>query len=353
MEGREIPADHGSAEVLRPDASTPSWRRNWPISASAIKTECKEDRKGNVKYYSWDIEGIPDSLVAKTSRRSRRKSTRPKRRSLAKLKEAARRVCPRSACRRSSGTSSGRTSRRVKRDDLTLEECREYWASRDRRRRKADVAETIRRAKLGLNPRPENRLARAVAFSMRHHFEKESALPVEELVITALEHGMGSATPEDVERELKRQGVIIVEKDGQRLATTEALMRERNGGWPPSPWTAGAACRPIGVADGLARQLCSGETLTDGQWDAVLGLLRSDNRVNAVAGPGRGRQVEAARKFDEGMKLAGQQVTYLGTTSTAVKVLKKDGFEDTQTLARFLLDDKDAGGRPRRPGRRR
>ena len=92
---------------------------------------------------------------------------------------------------------------------------------------------------------------------------------------------------------------------------------------------------PIGVEDGLARKLLSGETLSDGQWDATLGLLRSANRVELLLGPAGAGKSKLLKTFDEGARLAGQSVTYLGTTSTSVKVLKKDGFKDTQTLSRL------------------
>jgi AAA domain len=231
----------------------------------------------------------------------------------------------------------GGTSRRTKRDDLTLPECREYWASRRTDDENRTVAATIRRAVLGVNPRPEYVADRAADFAMRHHFEQASAVPVEQLVITGLEQAMGRARPEEIERELTRQGVLLVEREGRTLATTAALMREEEG-------LAGYAAaglggvEAVGVAEGLGRKLATGETLTAGQWNAAVGLLASENRVNLVTGPAGAGKSKLLRKFDEGARRAGQSVTYLGTTSTSVRVLRKDGF-DARTLARFLLDD--------------
>ena len=140
----------------------------------------RRTRKGNLKYYSWDIKGIPDPLLAKRSRRSRgdRAAGAGDRR---RAQEEGSRM-PRIELSPVEKDRLGGTSRRQKRDDLTLAECREYWDSRrtddgGKRRRRDDPA-----GEAGLNPRPENRLAAAVSFSMRHHFEKEAALPVEELV---------------------------------------------------------------------------------------------------------------------------------------------------------------------------
>ena len=150
---------------------------------------------------------------------------------------------------------------------------------------------------------------------------------------------MGTARPGDIERELKRQGVIIVEKYGKRLATTEALQEEEARLAAFALDGRGTVPR-VGVAEGLTRKLATGETLSDGQWEAARGLLESENRVNMVLGPAGAGKSKLLRKFDEGAKLAGKRVTYLGTTSTAVKVLRQDGFEDAQTVAAFLLGDK-------------
>jgi conjugative relaxase-like TrwC/TraI family protein len=300
-----------------------------------IDVRFKPDRKGNLKYYSWDIKGIPDSVKATDSRRSRE---------VEKIEAAIvaeRKKQDKYAPDELSPVEKdklGGTSRLTKRDDLTLAECREFWEWRRTDDERHEIAETIRRARQGLNPPPENRLAAAVSFSMRHHFEKESALPVEELIATALEHAMGTARPDDVEQELKRQGVIIVEKNGRRLATTEALQDEELS-LAAFAMDGRGTVAPVGVADGLDRLLPTGERLSDGQWEAALGLLRSANRVEVITGPAGAGKSKLLKKFDEGVRLAGQSVTYLGTTSASVKVLTQDGFE-ANTLARFLLDKK-------------
>jgi conjugative relaxase-like TrwC/TraI family protein len=310
-----------------------------------IETKWKEGGKGKAGYYSWDIKGMPASVIDCLSKRTQ-EIDRLEQEIIAKRKEedkyAPDHLSPVERDR------LGATSRRLKRDDLSVEECRAYWGTLISKADKGQIDATIERAKLGLNPKPPMLAATAADFSMRHHFEKESAVPVERLVTTALEHAMGSARPDDIERELTRQGVVLVEKDGRRLATTRQLMAEEDG------LAAFAACgrgtvKPIGLAEGLTRKLATGETLNSGQWEAACGLLASANRVNLVLGPAGAGKSKLLRKFDEGARLADQSVTYLGTTATSVKVLKMDGFTDTQTVARFLLDDKlqkaAAGGR--------
>jgi conjugative relaxase-like TrwC/TraI family protein len=310
-----------------------------------IETKWKEDGKGKPRYYSWDIKGFPVTVIDRLSQRSKEVDQLEQ-----DIIAERKKLDPYAGDHLSpvERDQLGATSRRTKRDDLTLEECRDYWKTLISEEDGRTIAETIERAKRGDNPKPEIRSAKAADFSMRHHFEKESAVPIEHLVTTALEHAMGSARPDDLERELKRQGVILVEKDGERLATTEKLIREEEALAAFAADGRGTVAG-IGIADSLTRKLATGETLNDGQWNAARGLLESENRVNLLLGPAGAGKSKLLKKVDEGATLAGKSVTYLGTTNTSVKVLIKDGFNDTQTLARFLVDEKmqkaAAGGR--------
>lgn len=177
--------------------------------------------------------------------------------------------------------------------------------------------------------------AEAVRFAIDHCSEKLSVIPERELKRVALLHGLGHVTPEQIDREMlsARHGLIVDEIDGRRMATTAELQREED-------YIAGFAARglgtlePVGVAAGLERG-----RLNDGQWDAARGLLESENRVNLVEGPAGAGKSSMLGTFGEGMRRAGQSVTYLATTAKAAEVLEKDGF-DAHTVARFLVDER-------------
>ena len=298
-----------------------------------IETKWKPDGK----YYSWDIKGIPDSVIEKNSRRSAR--------GRADRADHPRRRCRRKTAMRRSRLSAvardklGATSRQEKRDDLTLEECREFWNSRITPEEGDAIAETIRRARLGLNPRPEPGAAKAVDYAMRHQFQQRSVVPWEELATTAMEQSIGTALPDDLLREFLRQGVIMRMKDGQAPMHHARRCKGKRTASSALPPVGRARCcrsaRPRASAASSATGRCS--MTASGQ--AVTGLLNSPNRVNMVQGPAGAGKSSMLAKFDEGVRRMGQHVTYLGTTSTAVKVLEKDGFE-ANTLARFLLDTK-------------
>jgi conjugative relaxase-like TrwC/TraI family protein len=311
-----------------------------------IETKWKADGR----YHSWDIKGIPDTLIERNSPRSREIDALEA--SIAAARKEAARAAGNPDWQSLPDTLSaveadklGATSRRLKRDDLTLAECREYWASLYEGDEGGIVDETIRRAREGLNAKPERRAGKAMDFAFRHHSEQLSVIRWEELAATAMEHSMGAATPGEIEAAARRMGLIFAVENGVRVVTSEALQEEER-------YLAGIAAggrgavAPVGVAEGLSRELAEpapakagGKRLNDGQWQVVTGLLNSSNRVNALLGPAGAGKSWSLQKFDEGVRMMGRKATYLATTAKAVGVLAEDGFE-VNTVARFIRDDK-------------
>jgi conjugative relaxase-like TrwC/TraI family protein len=305
--------------------------------------EIETKRKPGGKYHTWDIKAAPGhergwaSINAKNSRRSGEvESTEQD--ILAEMQERHGRAPD--ALSAVARDKLGATSRHVKRGDLTLEDCRAYWNRRVTPDEADAVAETIRRARLGLNRAPERLADKAVDFAMRHHCEKDSAIRYEQLAATALEYGMGAATPREIEQAVGRiPGVVLRDQDGRRMVTTQELRREEiyitrfaaNGR---------GMVAPVGVSPALERTLADDAPLNDGQWEAARGLLESTCRVDLILGPAGAGKSSLLAKFDAGMRLAGQSATYLATTSSAVKVLEDDGFAGAGTVARFLLDER-------------
>ena len=178
----------------------------------------------------------------------------------------------------------------------------------------------------------------AVAYALAHCSEKLSVIPERELVRVALLRGVGSVTLEQVEAELPRQGVFTEVIDGRVMATTETLQAEEDTIVKFAAAGKGTV-EPVGVADGLTRTLEGGKSLNDGQWAAVQGLLNTSNLVNLVEGPAGAGKSSLLAKYDEGMRLAGEQVHYFATTAKAVEVLQEDGFDATRTVAHLLKNE--------------
>jgi conjugative relaxase-like TrwC/TraI family protein len=220
----------------------------------------------------------------------------------------------------------GAKTRDRKRQDLTLPELRRLWDEKltDRER------ETIRRVAAGGGPMgtPPS-LDEAISHAVRHCFEQFSVVPVREIERVALEHGIGGVLPGQIRTELPRFGVIQREREGSLVATTrEAIAEER---FITSFARSGlGTVRPVGVPPQLDRG-----PLGEGQWNVVRSLLGSSNRVNLVEGPAGTGKSTMLKVFDVGMKMAGEEVTYLATTTAAVDVLRGEGFR-AETVAYFL-----------------
>jgi conjugative relaxase-like TrwC/TraI family protein len=273
------------------------------------------DRQGGKK---WEIAGIPASMVDKFKKRTDEVEDEAARRGIV---DAARKA------------ELGAKTRSKKQKELTPAELRVAWDAQLSDGERDALAAVYAR---GIAPGKEVTAQEAVAYALAHISEKLSVFPERELKRVALLFGLGNITPEQVVAELPRHGVITSEIDGRLYATTDELQREEDTIVGQAAGGRGSVA-PVGVAEGLTRTMKGGKRLNDGQWDAVTGLLDSQNRVNLVEGPAGAGKSSLLSKFSEGMTRAGQSVTWLATTTSAVGVLAKDGFQ-ADTVARFLLD---------------
>ena len=274
------------------------------------------DRRGGKQ---WEIAGIPQSMIDKFTKRSEEIEA-----------EHRRRLRDDPSYREAYKHELAAKTRSPKQKELTPEQLRAAWdAQLTDDERNALAAVYRREASAGMGVTAQQ----AVAFAIGHCFDKESLVPERKLVATALFHGLGSVTAEDVRDELERQGVLTGELDGRLTATTQDIQHEETYivTWAGQGLS---TVPPVGVAAGLEQG-----KLDDEQWAAVCGLLSTSDRVSMVdsaAGTGKSTMLAA---YDRGMKLAGENVVYLGTTSSSVKVLQKDGL-NASTVACFLVDEK-------------
>lgn len=267
---------------------------------------------------AWEIAGVPQSVIDKFRKRTEEVEA-----------EHADRLLNDPDYRPGHKHELGAKTRSRKRKELTPDQLRREWDAQltDAER---DALAAVYRKEIAQGPVVTP--GQAVTFAIAHCSEQLSVVPERELKRVALLHGLGHVTPDQVAEELPRQGVLTAEIDGRTMATTRGLQAEERA---IIAFAAGGrgGVRPVGVPEGLERG-----QLNDGQWETVVGLLTSENRVNLFEGPAGAGKSWSLRKFDEGMRWAGRPVTYLATTTDAVDVLKKDGFE-AGTVARFLLDE--------------
>lgn len=277
------------------------------------------DRRGGT---DWEIAGLPQPMIDKLSKRTAQIEAVAERRGIT---DEARKA------------ELGAETRGKKQKEWTLPELRREWLAQLTDDERDALARVYgREVAEGVEVTP----AAAVDYALRHCSEKLSVIPEREFKRVALLFGLGQVTPDSLDREMQeaRHGLVFDTIDGERVVTTQALRAEERAMADYAARGIGSVI-PAGLADGLSRELSGGKRLSNEQYQAVTDLLASPNRINLVQGPAGAGKSSLLAKYDEGMRRAGQSVTWLGTTGAAVDVLHKDGF-DAHTVAHFLLSDK-------------
>jgi conjugative relaxase-like TrwC/TraI family protein len=273
------------------------------------------DRRGGTE---WEIAGVPQSVIDKFSKRTMQIEAEAEKRGIT---DEARKA------------ELGAQIRAKKQKELTMPELRKAWDAQLTEGEREALAAVYRR---DVPAGRDVTAAEAVEYAIAHCSEQLSVVPERELKRVAMLHGLGGVTPEAIAREMRspRHGLIVEERDGRRVATTEQLQREEDA-------IVGFAARGKGsvAAVGVPEELERGR-LNDEQWAAVTGLLDSENRVNVLIGPAGAGKTDLLKTYAEGMEQAGKTIGFLATSSDAVDVLHRDGFAEARTVAHFLLDQR-------------
>jgi conjugative relaxase-like TrwC/TraI family protein len=202
----------------------------------------------------------------------------------------------------------------------------------------------------------------AVGFAIGHMFERSSVVDERRLYETALRQGIGSVSPEDVKAEAKRQGVLL--KGGE--ATTRDVLAEE-GRIIAFAREGRGTCRPMGV---VRENRTTERARSEPQNSLVSGAKEGENRA---LGARRGQAVELKDLSQEQAAIArhvwespdrvimirgaagtgkthtmkatiagiDRPVVVLAPSADASRgVLRKEGFEEADTVARFLMDEK-------------
>jgi ATP-dependent exoDNAse (exonuclease V) alpha subunit len=174
-----------------------------------------------------------------------------------------------------------------------------------------------------------------LAFAIGHAFERASVIPVKRLLGLALRHGVGHVTLDDVNRELKTAGVIVRDYHGEQLATTKDVLAEETRILSFAK-KGRNACRPL-----LANDPNLSERLSPQQHAAVRHVLRSPDRVMLIRGVAGSGKTTLIKECVEAIQGDGKHVLLLAPSAEASRgVLRKEGFSNADTVAKFLLDSR-------------
>jgi conjugative relaxase-like TrwC/TraI family protein len=273
------------------------------------------------KPHAWEVRGIPAAALDKFSRRT------------AQIEALAQEKGITNAAEKS---ELGARTRERKQKLLTMDQLRGDWWSRLSKDERSGISSAI--ATIGAEPVIADRQAadHAAKMAIAHCFERRSVVPERTLLAEAIWRGVGAATAETLESAVQDQNILVGEKDGRRLATTRAVLSEeqrlidfaRDGR---------GACEPLGDGDHIFRR----EWLNEGQRDAVQHVLKSTDRVILIRGSAGVGKTSMMSEAVAAIQAHGKQVfTFAPSAEASRGVLRQEGFDNAETVARLLKDEK-------------
>jgi conjugative relaxase-like TrwC/TraI family protein len=265
----------------------------------------------------FELAGVPASAIRRFSQRSNKIRAEADKRGITDPKERH---------------DLGEKTRERKDKSLSWDALRKEWASRlTDPERQAIAAVGERRGPI---PPRQQRDAAAVDFAVRHLFERETIVPEKKLLAEALKHGLGAVTVEGVQKAYAAQPLFVEEREGRRLVTTHHILEEE-GRIAAFARDGRGTRRPLGDPDRPIHR----DWLNAGQRVAVQHILSSVDRVILVRGAAGTGKTTLMQEAVEGIEQGGHKVVVLAPSATASRdVLRKEGFKDADTVARFLVD---------------
>ena len=266
-------------------------------------------RKGK----SFEVAGVCDELIRKYSRRR------------AYIDKVAEKL--------GIATGAGRdtlgASTRLGKTKVVAGDLNGYWLSR--------LSDVERRGLTQLIGKPsyESDAREGVRHAIGHMFERSSVVDERRLYEAAIRHGIGSVTPDGIQAEAKRQGVLV--RDGQ-ATTCDVLAEERR--IIEFAKEGRGTMLPLGSSGRHNVFAANDSTLSPEQWAICRHVWDSSDQVvliRGVAGTGKTRTMRAA------IDGIGQPVQVLAPSAEASRGILRSsdggGFQDADTVARFLVDE--------------
>jgi conjugative relaxase-like TrwC/TraI family protein len=271
----------------------------------------------DVKKGDFEIRGVPETAIRKLSERTR------------EIEELARKLGIKSPAAKA---KLGRTSRQSKNKKYSWQQLKDKWHAALTHDEIKAIHGTYD-ASYEAPPRFKADDAAAFQYALDHLLERQSAVPERKLLAEALRRGLGSATLEGVQAQLKRRDIRRGDYDGVTMVTTRQVMEEERELIDIVRQGRGTM-RPI--ADHTGPECAH---LNAGQMEAVQHILQSRDRFAAVlgtAGTGKSTLIAAAK---QAIEQAGYRATILAPTASAARItLRSDGITGAETLQRFLHD---------------
>ena len=233
----------------------------------------------------------------------------------------------------------GARTRSKKQKGMSMPELRQEWK---RQILELEIAEnlndnpdynaTIRKPvqKHYSNPAPQ----KSVEYALNHAFERASVIPERRLQAEAYRYtiGQSNVSVQQIDRAIfQNSDIIRVEEKGRTMCTTKDVLREEKE-------MVGLARKGIGKVMPLYSKAPALD-LSGQQKTAVEHILTTSNRVSIVRGVAGSGKTTLMKEASEKIKATGKKLTVIAPTAQASRgVLKDEGFDSADTVAKFLVD---------------
>ncbi len=267
----------------------------------------------------WEIAGVGRSLIEKFSRRTEQIERAAQKNGVSDPREKS---------------ELGAKTRERKAKHLTLEALRADWIARltdEERDSLLHINRTLGREAL---PESPEQIQDQVRNAADHVFERKSVVPERTLIAEAMKRSVGLGTIEAVEQAHREYGFLTKGRRGVTMATTRDVLAEEQSMLDFARQGRGNV-RPLKIGPNAF----SREWLNDDQRRAVTHVLQSPDRVLIVRGAAGVGKTSMMQEAVEGIEAGGKQVFVFAPTARASRsVLRQQGFEQADTLARLLQD---------------
>ena len=183
--------------------------------------------------------------------------------------------------------------------------------------------------------KPTEHDRRAVALAIEHVFERESVVTEKKLIAEAFNNWcLGRATMAGVKQVLAETSLLRVQRGNELLVTTAEVLAEESriiDACLSGKWKFSELNRTWQITD---------EKLNRQQMEAVQFILNSRDWVVGISGKAGTGKTTLLHEARRGIEAGGQKLLVLAPTSEAARdVLRKQGFENANTVAQILRNE--------------
>jgi conjugative relaxase-like TrwC/TraI family protein len=267
----------------------------------------------------WEIAGIPTSALEKFSRRKALIEEEARTKGVTDPKEKA---------------ELGARTRERKQKDLSLDQLQTLWQERLSDDESDLLGKAGRRLGTAGTGQDAKAAGHAVDLAIEHCFERKSVVPERQLQAAAIMGAVGNASAAAVEEELRRRELLSAERQGRRMVTTSAVLAEEERTVDFARRGRGSCAALGGGAHEFTRSWLNAD-----QRKAVHHVLESHDRVILIRGAAGVGKTSMMQEAVEAIEAEGTKVrTFAPSADASRGVLRTEGFEDAETVARLLAD---------------